>query len=66
MLIVGYLVEESVRTGKPELLNTIPQIVGSFATLFGIAATVLGVQSSIEAHHSGMVDRITAGKDKDA
>lgn len=62
VLVVGYLVGSGVYLNKPELLAAIPPVIGAFTTLFGIAATVLGVQSSIEAHHAGMVDRIAAGK----
>ena len=58
--IVGYMVEEDIRTNHFDLLAQIPQIVGAFTALFGIAAAVLGVQSSIETHHAGMADRIAA------
>ena len=60
VLAVIYLVVSGVYLNKPELMGAIPQIIGAFTTLFGIAATVLGVQSSIETHHAGMTDRITA------
>ena len=55
--IVCYLVGNAVYFNHPELLATIPAIVGAFSVLFGIAATVLGVQSSIETHHAGMAER---------
>lgn len=55
--IIGYIVGNAIVYNHPELLASVPAIVGSFTTLFGIAATVLGVQSSIEAHHAGMASR---------
>lgn len=55
--LIGYIVTDAIVTNHPELLATIPAIVGSFTTLFGISATVLGVQSSIETHHAGMAAR---------
>jgi hypothetical protein len=55
--IVCYIVINAVYTNHPELLATIPAIVGAFSVLFGIAATVLGVNSSIETYHAGMADR---------
>lgn len=58
--IVGYLVWAAVRYDQPQQLAAIPAIVGAFSVLFGIAATVLGVQSSIQAHHEGMTERLMA------
>jgi hypothetical protein len=55
--IVCYMVIMAIYNNHPELLATIPTIVGAFSVLFGIAATVLGVHSSIEAYHTGMADR---------
>lgn len=58
--VIGYMVWDAVNNNHPEQFAAIPAIVGSFSALFAIAATVLGVQSSIETHHAGMVDRIAA------
>lgn len=63
-LVIGYLVVGAVWHAKPELMAAIPAIVASFVPLFGISAAVLGVQSSIEAHHAGVADRIAAGESR--
>lgn len=60
---VIYIVGMSMYTNQYGAMDKIPAIVGAFSVLFGIAAGVLGVQSGIETHHSGMVDRINAGKE---
>ena len=60
--VVGYLVFNAVYLNHYELLDKVPALIGAFSTLFGIAATVLGVQSSIQAHHTGMAERIKAGQ----
>ena len=57
---VIYVVGMAMYTGHFEAMGQIPSIVGAFSVLFGIAAGVLGVQSGIETHHAGMVDRINA------
>ena len=62
--LVIYIVVSSIYLNQPAIMTQIPSIVGAFSVLFGIAATVLGVQSSIEAHHAGMVDRLNAGDSK--
>lgn len=59
---VAYMVIRATWTNHPELMASIPAIVGAFTALFAIAAGVLGVQSGIEAHHAGVVDRINAGE----
>jgi len=63
-MVIAYLVIGAVWHGKPDLMTAIPAIVAAFVPLFGISAAVLGVQSSIEAHHAGITDRIAAGESR--